>query len=188
MKTFWGRHKYWPKILFGFLNYCLSPVNEIHWLLDSTMFCTSHHCHLSGGRNLEIQISGSLVILQPLPGTGLNRSIKEKGWFFFMGYASLSCKAELELLLPTLMFTAKFLCRGSVPRSPDGATSPSSFYCLHLAANKNMTRLCKRVGSVMCVFDPISAFPFTRDGSPTVFNYILYCHLYFDQISFTLMP
>ena len=34
---------------------------------------------------------------------------------------------------------------------------------------------------------PVSALPFTRDGVPPDFNYLSYCHLYFDQISFTFL-
>lgn len=78
----------------------------------------------SGDGYLEIQISGSLVILQLLPGAVLNKKIKGKGVIFFFPSsrdASLFFKAELELSLPTWRFTVKFLSRASVPRSPDGA-------------------------------------------------------------------
>lgn len=132
---------------------------------NGSIWSPSHQTHLSAqerGKEFwgwvfitEIQVSVSLVILQPLPGTGLNKRIKGKGvscfsFFFFKG--CLPFLSELELLLSPgcsqPSSPAGPLCPGAQMEHGKPLDLASVCVWLHL----NMTRLCKRVCLVTYVF------------------------------------
>lgn len=139
MKTFWGRHKCWAKNFVWMSELMFISCQwdtSITWL--STMFCTSCHCHLSGGRNLgdeylEIQISGSLVILWPLPGAGLNMSIKGKGVVLFHGMPPFALELSWSSCCPPWCSqpssSARAQCPGAQMEQP---LPPASVACIWL--------------------------------------------------------